>query len=413
MRVLRSAGLLVLPLALAAAVAATPTAANAAVSAGLSYVAMGSSFAAGPGITPVESTSPAGCARSQNNYANMVARDIGANLTDATCSGATTGNVLTDDQDGAPPQVDAVGSGTQLVTVTIGGNDIDYLGSLDTYSCQDGGGTNCGTVDTGGIASTLTVLTQRLENVVTAVHSRAPQARVLMVDYFTILPASGACTGVPMTADHLSYERSLATSLAQDTATAANATGATLVDLAAASAAHNSCGAVPWVNTYDVAPGLSQYHPNITGMTGAATLVEQALAAGGVTASGVVRSAVDSYCLDVRSSNTADGTPVQLWGCDNTAAQSWTVVPGVGGSLRALGKCLDVSQSGTANGSKVQLWACNGTGAQRWLPGTGGALVNPESGRCLDDPNASTTQGTQLQIYDCNSSNAQQWTVPA
>jgi lysophospholipase L1-like esterase len=396
--------LALMPLALPATASAAPP------PAGLAYVAIGSSFAAGPGITPGEAGSPSGCARSANNYANDLARDIGADLTDVSCSGATTDDVLTDTQDGQPPQIDAVGAGTQLVTVTIGGNDIDYLGSIDTYSCQDSGGTNCGTVDTGAIASTLTVLTQRLENVVTAVHSRAPQAHVLLVNYFTILPGSGACTGVPLTAEYLDYERSLAADLAQDTATAADATGATLVDLAAASASHNSCASAPWVNTYDVAPGLSAYHPNATGMTAAAQLIEQSLATTGISAQGTVNSAINDCCLDVRNSGTADGTPVQLWGCDNTAAQIWTLIPGAGGTLRALGKCLDVSNSGTANGTHVQLWDCNGSGAQRWSTTADNALLNPESNRCLDDPNSSTTQGIQLQIYDCNGSGAQRFT---
>lgn len=249
----------------------------AAASTGPEYVAMGSSFAAGPGIPPVEPGSPAPCGRSVHNYANLVAGDLGLHLTDASCSGATTANVLSQDQDGQPPQIDAVGPGTRLVTVTIGGNDIDYLGSLDTYSCQDEGGTNCGTVDTGAIAAVLPVLTQRLENVVTAVHDRAPRARVVLVNYFTILPPSGACPGVPLTPDQLAYERFLAASLKHDTTVAARATGATLVDLATVSSRHNACSALPWVNTYDVAAGLVPYHPKAVGMAGAAALVERAL----------------------------------------------------------------------------------------------------------------------------------------
>ena len=77
--------------------------ASAATTAGLNYVAIGSSFAAGPGITPVQSsTGAAACARSGNNYASVVGRDLGANLTDVTCSGATTANVLTTSQNGSP-----------------------------------------------------------------------------------------------------------------------------------------------------------------------------------------------------------------------------------------------------------------------------------------------------------------------
>ena len=421
LRALRSAGflgVLAVPLAVGTLVASAATASagqklSEPTAAGLAYVAMGSSFAAGPGILPAESGSPSGCARSAGNYANLTAEYLGADLTDASCSGATTATGLTDSQDGQAPQVDAVGSGTQLVTVTIGGNDIDYLGSLDTYSCQDEGGSNCGTVDTGSISSALGGLTQSLENVATAIRSRAPQARILFVNYFTILPGSGTCAGIPLTAGQIAFEQSLASSLAQDTAAAASATGSTLVDLATASSQHNACSAQPWVNTYDVASGLTPYHPNAAGMAGAAQLIQQSLAADGATVSGTVQSAVDGYCLDVRSSGTADGTPVQIWGCDNTAAQDWTLVPGAGGTLQALGKCLDVTDSGTGDGTLVQLWGCNDTGAQRWIPSADGSLVNPESGRCLDDPGSSTTEGTQLQIFDCNGTNAQNWTLPA
>ncbi|MGH3994788.1 MAG: ricin-type beta-trefoil lectin domain protein, partial [Pseudonocardiaceae bacterium] len=46
-------------------------------------------------------------------------------------------------------------------------------------------------------------------------------------------------------------------------------------------------------------------------------------------------------CVDVRGSGTADGTAVQLYTCNGTAAQTWTVASD--GTLRALGKCMDVA----------------------------------------------------------------------
>jgi beta-glucanase (GH16 family) len=112
-------------------------------------------------------------------------------------------------------------------------------------------------------------------------------------------------------------------------------------------------------------------------------------------------------CVDVRAANTANGTPVQLYDCNGTNAQQWTVAGD--GTLRALGKCLDVTSGGTANGTLVQLWDCNGTGAQTWQTQPNGTLVNPQSGRCLDDPGGNTTNGTQLQIWDCWDATNQQW----
>jgi beta-glucanase (GH16 family) len=115
-------------------------------------------------------------------------------------------------------------------------------------------------------------------------------------------------------------------------------------------------------------------------------------------------------CVDVRAANNANGTPVQLYDCNGTNAQQWTV--GTDGTVRALGKCLDVSGGGTANTTLIQLWDCNGTGAQQWRPQTNGGLVNPQSGRCLDDPAGNTANGTQLIIWDCNGGPNQQWHLP-
>ncbi|MFD8733973.1 lectin [Streptomyces sp. NPDC059618] len=127
---------------------------------------------------------------------------------------------------------------------------------------------------------------------------------------------------------------------------------------------------------------------------------------------GPVTSAVAAnLCTDVASSSTTDGTHVQLWTCNSTYAQDWTVAGD--GTIRSLGKCLDVDHSGTANGTLVQLWTCNGTGAQQWTTGASGSLVNPQSKLCLDDPNSTTTTGTQLQIYTCNGSAAQNWKLPS
>jgi predicted alpha-1,2-mannosidase len=116
-------------------------------------------------------------------------------------------------------------------------------------------------------------------------------------------------------------------------------------------------------------------------------------------------------CVDDNGSSDTDGNTVQIWGCDSTAAQSWTVA--TDGTLRTLGKCLDVTGGGTTAGTKVDLYNCNGTGAQQWVTGANGSLVNPNSGLCLDDPASSTTNGTQLEIWTCNAGANQKWTLPA
>ncbi|WP_457029327.1 RICIN domain-containing protein [Kitasatospora sp. P5_F3] len=116
-------------------------------------------------------------------------------------------------------------------------------------------------------------------------------------------------------------------------------------------------------------------------------------------------------CVDVAAASNTNGTAVQLYDCNGTTAQNWTVASD--GSLQALGKCLDVTGAGTVNGTKIQLWDCNGTGAQKWQVGGGNTLVNPASGRCLDATGPSSANGTRLQIWDCFGAANQQWLLPS
>jgi hypothetical protein len=111
-------------------------------------------------------------------------------------------------------------------------------------------------------------------------------------------------------------------------------------------------------------------------------------------------------CIDVRSSATANGTPVQVAGCNATASQEWTIA--ADSTVRALGKCLDARNSGTL----VDLYTCNGTSAQNWAASPAGTLTNPHSGNCLTDPGPAATGGTQLQLTACNSTPAQDWKLP-
>jgi hypothetical protein len=115
-------------------------------------------------------------------------------------------------------------------------------------------------------------------------------------------------------------------------------------------------------------------------------------------------------CADVNGGSAADGTKVQMWDCNTSAAtQSWTMESN--GTVGINGKCLDVTNGGTANGALIEEWTCNGGANQQWLA-VNGELVNPVSGKCLDDPGFNTTQGTQLDLWTCDGGTNQQWSVP-
>ena len=110
-------------------------------------------------------------------------------------------------------------------------------------------------------------------------------------------------------------------------------------------------------------------------------------------------------CVDVRSAGTADGTPVQVWTCNGTAAQRWTYTNGA--FVGIAGKCLDVTSANTANGTPVQLWACNGSAAQSWSVHNG--QLTSVGGKCLDVNASNPVAGEQLEIWDCNGGSNQQF----
>ncbi|WP_328719222.1 lectin [Streptomyces sp. NBC_00247] len=113
-------------------------------------------------------------------------------------------------------------------------------------------------------------------------------------------------------------------------------------------------------------------------------------------------------CLDAANGSSADGTAVQLYDCNGSAAQRWTVQSD--GTIRALGACLDVTSASTADGAKVQLYTCNGTGAQRWTYNAStGDVVNTAANKCLDVTDASTANGARAQIWSCTGAANQKW----
>ncbi|MFI0036693.1 PQQ-dependent sugar dehydrogenase [Streptomyces mutabilis] len=119
---------------------------------------------------------------------------------------------------------------------------------------------------------------------------------------------------------------------------------------------------------------------------------------------------VNGKCLDVDNAGTADGTQVQLWSCNQSSAQVWSV--GGDGTLKALGKCLDVSGGGSADGTRIQLWTCNGTGAQKWAAQSDGTVRNPQSGKCLDASGGTWNDGTPVHLWTCHTGPNQKWTLP-
>lgn len=237
------------------------------------YVALGSSFAAGSGFGPIKPDTPQRCGRSTENYAALLAAQMDLALTDVTCGGATTAHVLGPWNE-LPPQIDAVTADTTLVTVTIGGNDIGYVGYLLGEGCKqrgpirlpDGTQMPCFDPKVPGNAEYHKLETD-MRALANAVKARAPQARLVFVQYFPMVPDT-LCDAVPLGADAAKAARAIGSNLARITAKVARDTGAIALPVDTIDEAHMPCGNDPWVTAHpaDFKPGDAfPWHPTLAG----------------------------------------------------------------------------------------------------------------------------------------------------
>jgi lysophospholipase L1-like esterase len=241
---------------------------------GARYVSLGSSFAAGAGIGPTKPGTPERCGRTTNNYATLLAARLRLTLDDVGCGGATTAHVLGPWNE-LPPQIDAVTADTRLVTITIGGNDLNYVGTLFAGSCDPAVGLlvqgrklPCPTgkpkaPDDAALAR----LRASLRAIATQVKARAPRARLAFVQYVTLVPAA-ACPASGLSSEAAAVAREIGLRLAEATAEVAKETGALLVPADQMSRDHTPCDRSPWAKgratPADPLPG-APWHPNAAG----------------------------------------------------------------------------------------------------------------------------------------------------
>ncbi|KIJ34534.1 carbohydrate-binding module family 13 protein, partial [Sphaerobolus stellatus SS14] len=114
-------------------------------------------------------------------------------------------------------------------------------------------------------------------------------------------------------------------------------------------------------------------------------------------------------CLDVQGNVQADGTPVQVFDCNGSAAQQWLTGPG-NTQVRFAGAnfCLDAG-SDPANGIPMKIWECfNGLPQQNWFYTDDERIAETNQGLCLDVPNGNVTNSQVLQTFPCTNFNQNQ-----
>ncbi|QNP64390.1 SGNH/GDSL hydrolase family protein [Streptomyces genisteinicus] len=247
-----------------------------AVSDPLDYVALGDSYSAGSGVLPLDPSASLLCARTTKNYPNLLADRTGADFTDVTCGGAKTEHFATAQYPGVPPQFDALRADTDLVTLTIGGNDnntfinaILACGGLGVLTA--GQGSPCknthGSSFSDDIArKTYPAITAALNEI----RARSPKAEVAILGYPWIVPEQsvpGCFLKMPIAKGDVPYLRKIQADLNSAVERAANATGATFVDMAAASEGHDACtpAGTRWIEPVLFGTNIVPVHPNAVG----------------------------------------------------------------------------------------------------------------------------------------------------
>lgn len=237
------------------------------------YVALGDSFTAAPLVPEYEQRS-GDCVRSTANYPKLVARRLKTKALDQSCSGADSRDLTTGTAAGhgkVQPQFAALDRRTDLVTLSMGGNDAQVFGTLvtdcPTYRDADPTGSPCRVeMRRGGDDRLLTALKQTRRSLVAAIKQirhLAPRARLLVVGYPKLAPDEGTCPDLlPLADGDYAYADELNRALNDALRGAATTGGAEFVDVYDASEGHDVCAAEPWVNgAVTITDEALAYHP--------------------------------------------------------------------------------------------------------------------------------------------------------
>jgi lysophospholipase L1-like esterase len=255
------------------------------------YVALGDSFTAGP-LIPNQLLSPLGCLRSDQDYPHEVQRALAFDqFADVSCSGADTGDMTSEQgvwPGPNPPQFDALTTGTSVVTLGIGGNDIGFSGIIQDCASFSPFGSPCRDEFVVNGVDQLAVRIQqtapKIAAVLQGIRQRSPAAEVFVVGYPTILPdrGFGCWPSMPIAWADVGYLRNTHKALNAMLAQQALANGATYVDVYTPSIGRDACASsgTRWVEPFIPANAAAPVHPNARGMDGMAAVVVGAVNAG-------------------------------------------------------------------------------------------------------------------------------------
>jgi lysophospholipase L1-like esterase len=240
----------------------------------LNYVAMGDSVAAAPGVP--DPAPPTGCRKSTNNYPSVLARRLAATkFSDVTCSGATTENITSRAQQTKngliARQIDAVGATTDLITITIGANDVGLATDAEGCKVTSPNPPPCtneflvGDVDR--ISEVITSQLPVWSGLIDGVRAKAPNARIIVVGYGIFVRPGGCFPGQPVLPRDSDYLQSKLNELDDRQQQLAASKGVDYFDTRPLSRGHDICASPSdrYIEGFVTAGSAVPLHPNAFG----------------------------------------------------------------------------------------------------------------------------------------------------
>ena len=221
------------------------------------YVALGDSYSSGVGAGGYDPAS-GNCKRSSHAYPVLwSAEHRASSFSFVACSGAKTSDVLSN-------QLSSLSANTNLVTITIGGNDAGFASVMESCVIGSiGGSTACKNATDNAIRYVQDTLPRQLDAVYSAIRTKAPNAELVVMSYPRLYTVGGTChIGIGDTSR--TYLNHAADVLDDTTAKEAANQGAWFADVRNAFANHGICSSDWWLNSVTW-PISDSYHPNIEG----------------------------------------------------------------------------------------------------------------------------------------------------
>ncbi|MFD7492852.1 SGNH/GDSL hydrolase family protein [Streptomyces sp. NPDC059832] len=222
------------------------------------YVALGDSYSSGVGSGSYDSAS-GDCKRSTKAYpALWAAANSPASFAFTACSGARSGDVKAN-------QLGPLNSSTDLVSISVGGNDAGFADVMTTCVLQSEA--TCLSRIATARSYVDTTLPGNLDSVYSAIQAKAPSARVVVLGYPRFYKIGGTCavglsdkvrTAINGAADYLNAA----------TAKRAADHGFAFADVAGKFTGHEICSGSAWLHSLNWLNIGESYHPTAAGQSG-------------------------------------------------------------------------------------------------------------------------------------------------